>query len=430
MRIAFLVGDFPVLSETFIVNKITGLMERGHQVDIYGHCPENLSKVHPNVEKFKLISHTYYQPKLPRNYFWRFLKALWLILVNFHKSPLLLWRSLNFLQYGRRASSLRLLYSVIPFLNKREPYDIIHGQFGCYGVDGMILREIGAIEGKLVTSFRGSDISKYIQKNGERVYDELFIKGDLFLANCEFFRKKAIKLGCPPEKISVQGSGIDCAAFPFCPRHIQPNEIIRLVTVGRLVEKKGIEYSIRAVAKIADIYPNIEYQVIGNGHLREYLEQLIKSLNVTDKIQLVGWKNQTEIVEILQRSHLFIAPSVTSTDGDQDAPVNTLKEAMLMGLPVISTYHGGIPELVQDGISGFLVPERDDNAIAEKLIYLLQHPEIWPQLGTAGRQYVEAHYDNNKLNDQLVRFYQQLITNNAPITTPKPILDSQAIKNL
>jgi colanic acid/amylovoran biosynthesis glycosyltransferase len=91
--------------------------------------------------------------------------------------------------------------------------------------------------------------------------------------------------------------------------------------------------------------------------------------------------------------------------------VNTLKEAMAMGLPVISTLHGGIPELVKDGISGFLVPERDVDAIAQRLIYLIEHPEIWPQMGKAGRAYVETHYNLNDLNDELVRIYQRVSNN-------------------
>ncbi len=104
---------------------------------------------------------------------------------------------------------------------------------------------------------------------------------------------------------------------------------------------------------------------------------------------------------------------MTAQDGNQDAPVNTLKEAMAMGLPVIGTLHGGIPELVKDGVSGFLVPERDADAIANKLSYLIEHPEIWPLMGKAGRTYVESRYDINRLNDELVQIYRQvLMTNN------------------
>jgi len=124
----------------------------------------------------------------------------------------------------------------------------------------------------------------------------------------------------------------------------------------------------------------------------------------------LGWKDQQEIIEILKKSHIFIAPSVTAKSGDQDAPVNVLKEAMAIGLPVISTYHGGIPELIQDNISGFLVPERDADAIAEKISYLLDNSQIWVPITQAARLQVEENYDLHKLNDELVDIYQQLLT--------------------
>jgi colanic acid/amylovoran biosynthesis glycosyltransferase len=417
MKIAFIVGGFPVISETFILNQITGLIDRGHEVDIYGYQLGNTSKLHPDVEKYQLLKRTHYVPQVPKNYLLRLLKGLGLIFANFHKSPLVLLRSLNFFKYGKRSVNLRMLYSIIPFLGVKS-YDIIHCQFGLYAYcpfgdyafEGMVLRDIGAIQGKLITSFRGYDISWYIQEYGEDVYKPLFVKGDFFLTNCNFFRKRVIKLGCDEAKIIVHGSGIDCSRFEFKPRH-QSEDKIRLVTTGRLVEKKGIEYALLGIAKVIKEYPRIEYNIIGDGSLKEHLQQLIEELDIAEHVKLLGWRNQPEIIKILDKSHIFMAPSVTTRDGNQDAPVNTLKEAMAMGLPVIGTHHGGIPELIEDGISGFLVPERDDLAIANKLKYLIEHPKTWEQMGKAGRAYVESHYDMNKLNDELVEIYQQVLMN-------------------
>jgi colanic acid/amylovoran biosynthesis glycosyltransferase len=180
------------------------------------------------------------------------------------------------------------------------------------------------------------------------------------------------------------------------------------------VEKKGIEYSIRAIAKLVRTYPQIEYNIIGDGSLMESFQQLIRELALDRIVKLLGGKKQQEVIEILDKSHIFIAPSITAADGDRDAPVNTLKEAMAMGLPVISTYHGGIPELVEHGISGFLVPERDADVIAEKISYLIEHPERWLEMGQAGRARVEEKYDMNKLNDELVSIYQQLLNSEVP----------------
>ncbi|PMB48176.1 colanic acid biosynthesis glycosyltransferase WcaL [Fischerella thermalis CCMEE 5205] len=408
MKIAFIVNKFPVISETFILNQITGLICRGHEVHIYGYRPDDHAKFHPDVEKYDLLKCTFYAPQMPHNKVWRLLKALWLVIINFHKAPLVILRSLKFLKSNKDTPALKILYSIIPLLGA-EPYDIIHCQFGILGNAGIIYRDIGAIKGKLVTSFRGYDISWYVKEYGEKVYNQLFIKGDFFLSNCEFFRQRAIQLGCDQKRIIVHGSGIDCSRFNFRVRKPLADGKIYIATTGRLVEKKGIEYAIRAVAQVLKNYPSLEYNIIGDGHLKAHLQQVITELGVADKVKLLGWKNQQEIIQIIDNTHIFIAPSVTAKDGNQDAPVNTLKEAMAMGLPVIATRHGGIPELVQDGISGLLVPERDADVIADKLTYLIEHPELWEQMGKAGRAFVEKHYDINHLNDELVKIYQQVI---------------------
>lgn len=409
MRIAFLVGEFPKLSQIFIVNQITGLIDRGHEVDIYAlEGPSDDEKVHAQVEHYKLLDRTFYAPNPPQNYVTRLLEAIPLLLRYGLKDPLLVLRSLNFFQHGKNALTLRTLYASIPFLGGRT-YDIIHCQFGMYGLQGMMLQRIGAISGNLVCSFRGFDISEYPRRCGDRVYNPLFETTDgFFLANCEFFRQQVIKLGCPEQRIVVHGSGLDCSKFSFTYRQYPSDRKIQIVTVGRLVEKKGIEYGIRAIAKLVESGRDVEYVIIGDGELRASLQSLAQELGVEERVTFAGWQAQQEIVAALNRAHVFIAPCVTSRKGDRDAPVNTLKEAMAMGLPVVSTWHGGIPELVQDGISGFLVPERDAEAIAEKLSYLIDRPELWKQFADAGRARVEAKYDMNVLNDELVRIYSDL----------------------
>ncbi len=414
MRVAFVVASFPVLSETFILNQIVGLIERGLAVDIYAiedGVEVDTTKVHPDVEKYNLLDRTYYVPKIPKNLLLRLLKGIALS-ANFYQAPLVWLRSFNLVKYGTQAVSLRLLYRAKSLVNK-EPYDIIHCQFGTLALMMMILRDLGAIKGKLVTSFRGYDISEVIQQQGEKVYNELFETGDFFLTNCNYFKNRLLKLGCDRHKLTVLGSGIDCSKFVYMPRTLAADGLVRVATTGRLVEKKGIEYCIRAIAKLVEANKKIEYNIIGDGPLKNQLQQLIDDLGVSEQVKLLGWKKQQEIVKILSQSSIFMATSITASDGNQDAPVNTLKEAMAMGMPVIGTLHGGIPELIEDGISGFLVPERDVDALAEKLSWLIEHPLDWISMGKAGRNYVEKHYDNNQLNDRLVEIYQQIMTEDA-----------------
>lgn len=420
MKIAFIVWRFPALSEAFILNQITGLIDRGHDVRIHpvNGLPKNYTgKVHPVVEEYNLMERAYLPPVVPENISLRFIKGIGLLLKN------LPYGSLKTLQlfankYGEEVASLKSFYRTAALLQDGE-YDIIHCQFGTLAPIALAYRDAGIIKGKLITTFRGIDISKYVQENGIDVYEQLFCEGEFFLGNCKFFGDRAISLGCDPTKLIIHGSGLDCSKFAFKPRSFPTDGKVKIATTGRLVEKKGIEYGIRAVAKLVESYPNIEYNIIGGGDLKAELEQLIAELNVGNVVKLLGWKQQKEIVEILDNCHIFMAPSVTAADGNQDAPVNTLKEAMAMGMPVISTFHGGIPELVEDGISGYLVPERNADAIATRLKFLLECPELWQSMGKAGRKRVEAKYDMNKLNDELVAIYQQMLETPADSSSSK-----------
>ncbi|MBD2346053.1 glycosyltransferase [Anabaena subtropica] len=409
MKVAFIVNQFPMLSETFILNQATGLIDLGHEVDIfttYSPDPKNTEKMHSDVTKYHLLEHTFYAQTPPTNRIWRIVLGLWLLLTNFYKAPLTLMRSLNGFKYGWQATSLKLLYAVIPLLDKGS-YDVIHCQFATLTFIGAVaLPKVGTANAKLVVSCRGHDISAYMEEVSESIHRQIFADGDQFLPNCDFFRDRLLKLGCPPEKITVLRSGIDGDRFIFKPRHPIAGEPIRIVTTGRLTEKKGVEYGIRAIAKLIAAGASVEYYVVGDGPLHKNLQQLIDSLNVDKSVKLLGWMQQQELINILDRSHIFLSPNVTAADGNQDAPVNTIKEAAAMGLPVVSTFHGGIPEVVEDGISGFLVAERDADALAEKLQYLIDHPSIWQAMGEAGRKYVETHYDIHTLNNDLVKIYK------------------------
>ncbi len=409
MKIAVIVEAFPALSQTFILNQITGLIDRGHEVYIYAEMSDPMQKMHSDIEKYQLLERTYYQPKPPRNKVLRFLEAILLFISSFLKDPILVLRSLNVFKYGKDAASLRILYAAVPFLGNRQTYDIIQCHFGLLGKKGMFLRSIGAINGPLLAAFHGVDVTQNIQLLGKDLYADLFEDSDLLMPSTEHFRRRLIDLGSKPEKTLLHYLGLDTEKFKFVPRYAPEDGRIKLITVARLTEKKGIEYSIRGVAKVSKAYPNLQFDIIGDGHLRSSLEDLIHELRLDGVVNLLGAKNRDEIIAALSQAHIFLHPSVTPKSGDQEGSPLAIQEAMAMGLPVISTYHAGIPELVENGVSGFLVPEKDADTLAEKLLLLVQYPEQWAEMGQAGRKRVEQQRDINKLNDRLVKLYQMMI---------------------
>jgi len=404
MKIAFIVTDFPKLSETFILNQITGLLELGHEVEIFAFYNPKEKKVHDDVEKYRLMERVHYF-NIPDSMIKRVLKAIFLIITNFHKSPIKILKSLNVFKYGKKALSLKLLYVVVPFLGKK--FDIIHCHFGPNGIIGAYLKE-GGINSKLITTFHGYDMSMFISNHGEDIYKILFLKGDLFMPISEHWKKKLIEMGCEEGKIIVHRMGIDVEKFEFSER--RKTGTIKILSVGRLVEKKGHEYAIKALAKVVNKNgKDIIYRIVGDGPLKDKLMSLAEELRIEDCVKFMGNVEDEELLKLYKESHIFILPSVTASDGDQEGIPVVFMEAQAMGLPVISTYHSGIPEVVIDGKSGFLVPEKDVDALAEKMEFLVEHPELWSEMGGYGREFVEKHYDVRRLNKRLVEIYRNLI---------------------
>lgn len=412
MKILFIVNEFPALSETFILGQMTGLIDRGHEIDIYAARPRKENAIHSDVIKYRLLERTYYydaattggnrdisaSPGGGTRRIFRSLSIYGRILLTHFKH----YRPGGY-------SSLSRLFREVHCLPWNSSYDIIHCHFGPNGERGLMLRDIGAIRGKLVTAFHGFDISLYLRQEGVDVYKRLFDAGDLFLPVSEYWKRRLIEIGCPEEKIVVHKMGVDCTKFRYSPRSIGSDGQIRLVSIARLVEKKGLEYGIRAVARLMTDYKNIQYTIIGDGPLKESLQKIIVESGFGDRIELIGWREQEEIIGFFEKAHILLAPSVTSVSGDQEGIPVALIEANAMGLPVISTRHSGIPELVRDGASGFLVPEKDENAIYDRLKYLVDHPGLWPDIGSNGRKTVEANHDIVKLNDNLSDMFLRIM---------------------
>jgi glycosyltransferase involved in cell wall biosynthesis len=262
---------------------------------------------------------------------------------------------------------------------------------------------------QLLICLRGIDASVDLYKYPD-VLKNLLRSDALILPVCDYFKQRIVQHGVDPNRIFVMHSTIDCTKFNV--RRRIPDKKIHIMTYGRFVEKKGIEYAIQAIAKlINEKKHDIEFSIIGKGPSKKLYEQLIIAHGLSEHVKIYSWDQQSALVKKLENTHIFVLPSATSSKGDQEGIPNSLKEAMAMGIPVVSTYHAGIPELVEDGISGFLVPEKNVEALANKIEHLINHPEIWSQMGRNGRSKIERNFEINKENDKLkqilLKFFQR-----------------------
>jgi colanic acid/amylovoran biosynthesis glycosyltransferase len=417
MRIALLVSQFPAVSETFIMHHITGLLDRRHEVDIYAYQPARQPAAHEALAAYRIQERTVYwgfEPAAARTVrLARMLGAGPARLRELARVPGALRTALRLL-IRRGAVSPTLLYGMPAFRrNGRRPYDIIHCHYGWNGAAAVLLREMGVLTGKVVTTFHGTDISAFVRRRGRHVYGQLFRLGDLFLPVSERWRARLLELGCDERRIVVHRLGIDTARLREIQR-LPGSGRAHLLTVARLVEKKGLAYALQAVASVAPAWPSLRYTIVGDGPLRGSLERLASTLGIGDRVRFLGARTHEEVISSLADADIFILPSVTAQDGDQEGIPIALMEAMAAGLPVLATEHSGIPELVADGVSGYLVPERNAARLAERLAALLADPERRAAMGQAGTGFVCAQHDVQATNDRLVAVYEALLGREVP----------------
>jgi len=358
LRILFVVSNFPAPSQIFILNIITGLIDAGHDVSIFSfHKSEKKDFMHPNIKKYKLLD--------------------------------------------------RVIYETFP--QPLPDSDIVFCQFGYVGkkiTDMKRLRK-WLKKRRLVVCFRGADLTKRVQEN-PTLYKDMFNRADLILPVCDYFKQRLIGLGCHLDKIVVHHSAINCSQFFFSVKQKPENDIVRLISVCRLVKKKGIDYAIKAVARVVEEHPNIHFTIVGDGPERIYLELLIRQLKLQDKVSLYGWASQKEIVSLLQQSHIFLLPSRTASDGNEEGIANALKEAMAMGLISVATWHAGTPELIDDGVSGFLVSEKNSKELARAIKKVIEHPEIWESMALAARKKIEDEFETRASVKKLEKLFYTL----------------------
>ena len=398
LRIAFLVDSFPALSETFVLNQITGLLDLGHDVDIYAAWAGPGRRVHPDVGAYRLPSRvTYPEPGVsPR------LGALRALLGRGRAGGRGLAALLGAIGGRLDPPRLRLLPVCLRRFHERD-YQIVQCHFAANGVLGVVLRELGASGCKVVTMFHRYDLRQI--ESRPRRYAHLRRLGDCFLAISQHSRDRLLGAGFPADRIVDHPVGIELSKLPFRGVRDPRPEPLELLTVARLVPQKGVQHGIRAVHQLLRERPGLRlrHTIVGGGPLEAELRGLVASLGLDRVVRFSGEADQSQVALALRAADLFLLPSI-----DEVLPL-ALMEAQAVGLPIAATDVGGVREMVEDGVSGFVVPPRDPAALAAALGRLTDRPEAWTAMGQAGRRRVAERYDVRVLNSRLVDIYRGLL---------------------
>lgn len=296
---------------------------------------------------------------------------------------------------------------------RRTQPQIIHSHFGPTGWEILdVARQTGA---KHVVTFYGLDVN-FLPKQGwmER-YQELFDRIDLVLCEGPHMGKCIAALGCPPTKIRVHHLGVDVPNIAFQPRWWRPGQRLRVFMAASFREKKGLPYAIEALGILARSI-DLEATIIGGAsdspQSREEERRILESIKrsgLADRVRLLGFQSASTYMNEAREHHVFLSPSVTASNGDTEggAPVSII-EMVASGMPVVSTTHCDVPEVIVDGETGYLAPERDPEALASRMNELLVNWSRWSEMLTLSRQRIEQQFDAMTQGRLLADHYELL----------------------
>ncbi|EHH8684167.1 colanic acid biosynthesis glycosyltransferase WcaL [Escherichia coli] len=406
MKVGFFLLKFPLSSETFVLNQITAFIDMGFEVEIVALQKGDTQNTHAAWTKYNLAARTRWLQDEPTGKVAKLRHRASQTLRGIHRKNT--WQALNLKRYGAESRNL-ILSAICGQVAKPLHADVFIAHFGPAGVTAAKLRELGVIRGKIATIFHGIDISsREVLNHYTPEYQQLFRRGDLMLPISDLWAGRLQKMGCPREKIAVSRMSVDMTRFS--PRPVKaPATPLEIISVARLTEKKGLHVAIEACRQLKEQGVAFRYRILGIGPWERRLRTLIEQYQLEDVVEMPGFKPSHEVKAMLDDADVFLLPSVTGADGDMEGIPVALMEAMAVGIPVVSTLHSGIPELVEADKSGWLVPENDARALAQRLAAFsqLDTDELAPVIKRA-REKVEHDFNQQVINRELASLLQAL----------------------
>ena len=389
-KIAYLLTRFPSFEETFISNEIWWLRHYGYDIAVFSLLNPLDKLVQPQSEE--LMPYVLYCPPL---FSWKIISAQ--INFFFKRAPKYLRALVKTIQCTyREPKTLLGMLIIFPksvyFAQELEQrgFEHIHAHYvWINGVGAMIISILIGTTFSLhphAFCLFGRD-----QTNVRRQLEGAF----KIVTESEFHRNymTAMSKKLHGEDIAVVHCGINIDQFQPADNAHRGNKVIEILCIGRLIEKKGINYLIEACAILSRRNIPFKCSIVGDGSLRDEYQHLIERLDLKDKVFLLGSKKQTETYILYQKSDIFALPCVVLKGGDRDGIPVALMEAMSMKLPVISTAVAGIPELIHNEENGLLVSERDSSALAQALERLINNENLRKEFGEQGRKTVVEGFD-------------------------------------
>ena len=416
MRIALVVGSFPALSETFTLWKVAGLLERGHDVRVLAERPGD-GWDHDVVQRYRLADRVRFaRPAGPH---WRRRPpAAARTLLRPGRRGAAARRAANPLALGRLAWALGgpMFAELLADIDDRGGGDgggvqLVQAEQGDLGRMCVVLRDRGVFRAPVATCMIGRDCAHRRLHDGR--YRPLFDRGELLLPVADRLRRDLLEAGTDPQRTVVQRLPISLDLFRWSPpRPAADPRGVRLLSIGRLVEKKGFDTAIHAVAELRSRGFDATCRILGEGVERPRLEAAIAERGLADAVKLCGAMPQAAVADEIADADLVLVPSRTASDGDTEGLPNVVNEALAIGRPVVATRHAGIPEVVDD-TCGRLCEENDPRGLADAVSAMLERRGDWEAMARAGRERVEAMFEYRRVAERAESLYAEVVGSGA-----------------
>lgn len=285
--------------------------------------------------------------------------------------------------------------------------DVVHAHYGYdLPLAALVAREL---DRPLVASFHGADASSYLHKLRLRsLYREILPTVDAVVLDYNGMARRLVQLGARPQRVHVIRLGADIT-FWGARRHRASRHGLRLLAAGRLQQKKGHHLLLHALGRAIKEGLDAHLVIAGDGHEQRILEQLVIAYGLEGRVELAGDLDRSEARELMAQSDVFVQPSFTAPDGDEETTPIALIEAMAAGLPVLATRHAGIAEVACDGVTGVLVDEGSVQELIRGLHRIVELRSTWNELGRAGRDRIRAEYNLEDSRERWQRLYGSLV---------------------
>ncbi|MGJ8551124.1 glycosyltransferase [Winogradskyella wichelsiae] len=407
IQVVHVLDIFPSKSETFIINFVVETLKYNYSAKILANVVNDIgvSSQQDLLNSTGLYdSAKTFNPQVPENKLRRLFLAIWILLKNL-KYFLVFIRTLDSKKYGLKSKTLKMWFQAGVFLNYRE-VSIFHAHFGKNGKLLAEMKEIGAIKGKVITSFYGYDTfsTKSTRDHFRLYYKGTFQKSHHILTSSGYLQDNLFLLNVPLDKVVVNSVGVNPKLFSYKERRY--NGVFNIITVGRLIKLKGQHLGLEVIKLLVERGYNVSYTIIGSGDEYDNLEQKIKNLNLEKVVNLNGGRTQTEIKELLYQNHLFLMTSITDDTGRAEGQGLVIAEAQSTGMPVVGFKSGGIPETIKNGISGFIVEEGNVIAMADAIERFILNTDLINKSGLEGRLFVEKHFNNDIQSQKIIDLYK------------------------